>query len=249
MGLVFQGTKVLIDHASKEHLVTTVAGNPKRYKVENEHGDLDVFSIFTRLKATSRERRNRSVRLIGDNCPMIYALKGKDKLTTGYRSVREMLLVGTQVVQQNFTCAKDTVIVCIPSSHTIVGHLAKQLGKHLQLQVVEGLLSKASVRSAVADIEHAIKLSKDYKERKDLQNILQHVKKQEVFALKDVPPGYRHLIAPVVIGSNLVKSPYTSILLVDDLVSTGSSLITAKNVLRSNKQGKDFTALSLFSKV
>lgn len=252
MGLVILDKKVVVDHASKEHLVTTLAGNPKRYKVANEHGDLDVMSIFTRLKATSRERRDREVRQIGDNCPMIYALKGKDGLSTGYRSVREMLLVGAEIVLQAHQASpwpNDTVVVCVPSSHSIVGHVARQIERLLKFPIADGLLSKASVASAVADLESAIALSKTYREQKDLRNILQFVKKQQVLALKDVSTRYRHLIQPVGLGPNPVQSPHASILLVDDLVSSGTSLIAAKNVLLTNKQGKDFTALSLFSRV
>jgi hypothetical protein len=251
LGLVIQDKKVLVDHASKEHLVTTSAGNPKRYKVANEHGDLNVLSIFTRLKATSRERRDRAVRQIGDNCPMIYALKGKDGLTTGYRSVREMLLVGAEIVAQAHQASpwsSDTVIVCVPSSHSIVGHVARQLERLLKFPIVDGLLSKASVASAIADLERAVARSQNYQERKDLRNILRNVTKQEVLALKDVSARYRHLIQPMVLGPKPVTSPHASILLVDDLVSSGTSLIAAKNVLLTNGQGTDFTALSLFSK-
>lgn len=248
LGLVILGTKVLVDHSSREHLITTLAGNPKQYTVENEFGSIDVFSVFTRLKATSQERRDRPGRKIGDNCPMIYALKGKDGLTTGYRSVREMLLIGEQIVRQHLVFRDPPVIVCIPSSHSIVRHVAEQLGKHLQLTIVDGLLAKATVASAVADLDRAISSSKSYSDRKALQNIRQVVNKQQVLALKDVHTRFRHLIQPIAAGPQAVKHPYSSILLVDDLVSSGTSLIAAKNVLRSTQQGQSFTALSLFSK-
>ncbi len=248
MGLVFEGTKVLVDHNSKEHLVTTLAGNPTLSKVENELGELDVFSVFTRLKASSQERRNRQGRKLGDNCPMIYALKGKEGLATGYRSVREMLLVGEQILKQHFSYGLAPVIVCIPSSHSIVRHIATQLQKHLGLRIVDGLLSKASVASAICDLDRAIKASTAYRDRKDLQNIRQTLSKQQVLALKDVHTRYRHFIQPIELGPHPVNQPLPSILLVDDLVSSGTSLIAAKNVLRSNKQGMDFRALTLFSK-
>lgn len=251
MGLVIQGMKVLVDHNSKEHLVTTVAGNPKRSKVENANGEVEVFSIFTRLKATSQERRNRAGRHIGDNCPMIYALKGKEGLSTGYRSVREMLLVGAAIVDHAHQTAPwpaGTVIVCVPSSHSIVRHLAGKLSKQLGFRVQEGLLVKASVASAVEDLERALAQSENYAEKKDLKNVIQKLKKQEgVLSLKDVSTRYRERIQPVMLGSKADCAPFESILLVDDLVSTGTSLITAKNVLKSNKQGLNFSALSLFS--
>lgn len=252
MGLVIQGMKVLVDHESKEHLVTTVAGNPRRYKMKNAHGHVDVFSIFTRLKAASRERRDREDRLIGDNCPMIYALKGKDGLSTGYRSVREMLLVGTEIVARAHEAspwADDTVIVCVPSSHSIVGHVATRLQELLKFPIVHGLLAKTSVESAVADLNQAMSLIPDYKDRKHIQNTIQKVSEQDVFALKYVSGRYRPCIRPVVLGPTPVENPYRSILLVDDLVSTGTSLITAKDVLLAGQQGQNVTALTLFSRM
>lgn len=249
MGLVIDGTKVLVDHDVNEHLHTTKAGNPKHYKVENTLGEIEIISVFARLKATARHRRDRSERKIGDNCPMIYAFKGKDGLTTGYRSVREMLLVG-QEIADDFVFEDNAVLVPIPSSHKVVNHLTALLHERFKIPVKEGLLVKASVDSAINDLQKAADRSRDWKEHKDIKNEIAKVREQPVLALKNVSIRYRPVIQPVVLGPAAVaRSSIETAILIDDLVATGTSLIAAKNVLKANKQGKSFRAVTLFSNV
>ena len=249
MGLVIIGSKVIIDHNVKEHLITTAHGNPKKYQVQNTTGTLDVFSIFTRLKQTSQQRRERDSRKIGDNCPLIYALKGKDQLTTGYQSIRELLINGRSIVANNFQPLTNTILVPIPSSHSIVGHLTHELSTLLNLSINENLLKKASMQSALADLDAAINANQSYTEKKELRNARTRIAKSEAFALKDVPTKYREVIRPIVAGPGIAQSALQSVVLVDDLVATGTSLISAKNILLAQHPGLHCSAVTLFSNV
>lgn len=249
MGLVINGSKVIIDHNVKEHLITTVHGNPKRYQVQNTTGTLDVFSIFTRLKQTSQQRRERDSRKIGDNCPLIYALKGKDQLTTGYQTIRELLINGRPIVANNFEPLANTILVPVPSSHSIVRHLTQELRTLLDLSIEDNLLEKASMQSALADLDEAIDKNQNYAEKKELKNARTRIAKNEAFALKDVPTKYREVIRPIVAGPGIAKSALQSVVLVDDLVATGTSLISAKNILQAQHPGLHCSAVTLFSNV
>ena len=248
MGLVIEGSKVLVDHGSKEHLVTTPEGNPKRYTLKNASGELEVFSVFTRLKASSRARKNRAGRMVGDNCPLIYALKGKEGLTTGYRSIRELLISGASIVS-GFQPEGDEVLVPAPSSHPLVGYLTRILSSELKLQIADSLLRKASVQSVLADLEAAIDASPSYRVRKELQNTVLKVQRQEVFALKDVPTTYRELIRPFEVGVGRLPDGQQRVVLVDDLVASGTSLIGAMSVLKDRYPDTQFRAITLFSNV
>lgn len=249
MGLIIVGSKVIIDHKTNEHLITTQDGNPKRYRVQNSGGELDVFSIYTRLKQTSQQRRERDSRKIGDNCPLIYALKGKDQLTTGYQSIRELLINGRSIVANNFQPLANTILVPIPSSHSIVGHLTHELSILLNLSINENLLKKASMQSALADLDAAINANQSYTEKKELRNARTRIAKSEAFALKDVPTKYREVIRPIVAGPGIAQSALQSVVLVDDLVATGTSLISAKNILLAQHPGLHCSAVTLFSNV
>lgn len=67
LGLVVKKNLVIVDHAVKEHLVTTVEGNPK---ISTTGDGLRVTSLFTRLKASAKGRRDRNQ--IGDNCQSVH---------------------------------------------------------------------------------------------------------------------------------------------------------------------------------
>lgn len=250
MGLVITDKNVvLVDGDVKDYLVTTEEGNPKCYEVNINCSSINVFSIFTRLKASSKERRNREGRKIGDNCPMIYALKGKEELSTTYRSVRSLLISGEKIVRNNFIINSNSILVPIPSSHTVVKHLSTLLSRHLGISIMEGVLEKVTVYSAIQDLEKKSLQVNDYKKRKEIDNIIKKLRQQDVFALKYVPTEFRHFIHPVVQGSVKLGSQHQSIILVDDLVSTGTSLLGAMNVLKASNPNAKYQAISLFSKV
>lgn len=73
MGLRLQGQHVIVDHGCQDWLLTRPEGNPV---IEYVNG-LKVYSIFKRQRLSGKNRRNRQQRQLGDNCPLIYALKGE----------------------------------------------------------------------------------------------------------------------------------------------------------------------------
>jgi len=74
LGLRVENNVVVVDHAMNEHLLTTAEGNPSEDTVE----ELRVISVFQRRFNSAKLARKRDEKVIGDNCPLIYALKGKD---------------------------------------------------------------------------------------------------------------------------------------------------------------------------
>lgn len=250
MGLVIDGTRVLVDHASKEHLLTTPDGNPKRYKIKNKHGELEVFSVFTRLKSSGRNRSRvaRADAPVGDNCPLIYALKGKANLTTDANSVKLLVRSGRKIIE-SFEPREGEVMVCAPSSHSLVSNFATLVGKQLNLAAVPNTLIKASVESAIQDVEVAIALATDPLAKKDLVSIKRKLGDQTVLALKDVPTKYRSLIRPFVAGHGELGEEQRDVILVDDLVASGTSLIGAMRALEAKYPGTRFRAITLFSDV
>lgn len=250
MGLVIEGTRVLVDHASKDHLVTTPEGNPKSYRIKNKHGELDVYSVFTRLKSSgrSRTRAAQAGKPVGDNCPLIYALKGKEDLSTDTNSIKLLVRSG-KIIVQSFGARDGDVLICAPSSHTLVSHFATLLGKQLGIPVVSGTLAKSTIESAVADIDVAIALATCRNDRKDLIGVKRKLSDQKTLALKEVPVKYRSSIRPFVCTQKALGDEQRNLILVDDLVASGTSLIGAKNVLNEKYPGRSFRAITLFSDV
>ena len=120
LGLVIVESLVTVDHLVREHLVTTVDGNPK---ISTIASGLKVTSIFTRLKASGKERRNRQ--RLGDNCHMLYALKQKDGLVTDLTSVRLLVENGHRILALIADRIKADTVVFMPSSYSLSKILSK----------------------------------------------------------------------------------------------------------------------------
>ncbi|RZL22192.1 MAG: hypothetical protein EOO96_24010, partial [Pedobacter sp.] len=175
MGLIIDKNVVLIDQKSNEHLVTTKEGNPKNFVIENEYGSIEVTSVFTRLKASSKLRRDRKSKLIGDNCPLIYALKKKDGLTTTFTTMKEVIRIGCEIVD-DLNIDPDSSLVCTPSAHNIVKHVANVVARKFRLTVHENLLAKTSILLAVKDLEKALDRTKNFSDAKEIRNQIEKIK-------------------------------------------------------------------------
>lgn len=247
MGLKILGHIVTIDPTTNEHLITSTLGNPKIFSVSNSQGSIDVVSVFTRQKSTSHQRRQRSERRLGDNCPLIYALKNLDGLSTNFTTIKYLLDTGRAILGTHFQPPVGFSLVCTPSSHKIVKNFARAAGDILGASVHFNALEKASVASAIVDLQNAVLNATLYEDRKLLNNQIQKLKGQTILALKDVSPKLRLHINPVTLGAN--ASNLGSVFIVDDLVSSGTTLIAAKNVLNSTGTTQAVGGLSLFSNV
>ena len=127
--------------------------------------------------------------------------------------------------------------------------MTRILSAQLNLQVAESLLCKSSVQSVVADLNAAIEVATSYQVRKDLRNTVHKLQRQEVFALKEVPTTYRELIRPFEVGVGKLPDGQRRVVLVDDLVASGTSLIGGMRVLKDRYPEAEFRAITLFSNV
>lgn len=246
MGLAINNNLVYIDHSINDHLITTHANNPKINIKANPKGCIMVASIFTRLKSTSQGRKARQTKRVGDNCPLIYALKNKDNLYTNIYTIKQMLIEGRQIIKKIKFIDSKTSLICTPSSHKIVLQFANEIAKLTGAVVHKDVFVKASVQSARDDINNAISMADNYLTKKDLKQVLKNLSTASNLSMKDIPTKYRSFINPLVLVNPIFSD---QIILVDDLVATGGTLICAKNLARQSQLSKDIRALSLFSDV
>ena len=61
---------------------------------------MQVDSVYRRLKASGKASRDRQAKQIGDNCPLIYALKQSDGLWVSRSSIRQLKLHITWLVSE-----------------------------------------------------------------------------------------------------------------------------------------------------
>jgi len=250
--------EVIVDHAVQEHLHTTDDGNPVRGDVV---GAMQVDSIFRRKKASGKMRRDRSLKTIGDNCPLIYALKQQQGLWVSRSSIKTLNVYLPQIVSEVCDSLNGhvTCIVTIPSQHPLAGILAKRISRNLRIPVFGSVLRKntffqASRHAAtLLNSKPALKAAGvSQQDEKQLRNVMKKGMRQAAasYSSKDVGTKIREHFDPLRLGVGAaLPSAQDRVLLVDDLMATGETLLAGAALLRAQGILNVNRSVTWFSKV
>lgn len=234
---------VSVDHDSKSYGITTVKGNYTRAKTRCAHNPLRVFSIFLRRSYKGSGKGK------GDNCPFIYGIKKKRGLKVNYSSVKALHSSMTTIIEEFSKAQRRAdiqydLIIPMPSSHSISYIVSRRLSKVLPGSIVEnGFFRKSSsedIRRQLSDesIPHGAKVN--------ISNAINLAEESGLnFSLSDVDTANRKYLRPIELITAIPK--VDRILLVDDLFATGTTLITAKELIKHQYPGVVVEAMCLFS--
>jgi hypothetical protein len=212
-----------ISHASSHNrrVVTNIDNNP----VVQVVSDLPVVSIFRRVKTGDPAR---------DGNPLIYALKGKHGYSLGYSCAVDLHEAAMRIIAKILAAIGSCdAVIPMPSSSNVAGYVAKALARDCP----NGLAStprfrKATVADALARMKPPqnvdSKLRRDYGAQ--LRN-MQRLPSGTLVQMKMIDNHIRHLIPAVVPSAPLRDLAGQRIVLVDDLLSTGSTLLSAREHL------------------
>lgn len=235
--------EVTVDHLKNSYAITTTNGNP----VFQSFNGLQVSSIFQRTKG------KRPKNLPGDNCPMLYALKGIDNLHTRHSSIVRLTPNGYNILNSildirgyNWDC-----IVPMPSSHNIANIMTKRLSKI----ITSGHSEYRALRKITAlDAQHQVRgltgISSKHRTQLNtfIKKFIKHHGGDADFQMKSITnPALRAHLNPLVSGSWSVQAPPRNILLIDDMVTSGSTLQSASNVIKLRYPMSNVEAITLFS--
>ena len=123
------------------------------YKLANI---ITIYSLFKRLLASAKSRRKHR-QIPGDNCPIIYALKGKDNLTTDITSIK-LLRESYSVIVNSFQAEEPNgydLIISMPSSHNISRLIGKRLANIFTAHHSSDFLRKLTIEEALALLDRA----------------------------------------------------------------------------------------------
>lgn len=67
------------------------------------------------------------------------------------------------------------------------------------------------------------------------------------FSMKDIPVGFRHIFTPLKISTGALTINSSRVLLVDDLLATGTTMITAADLIRQVNPRASVCGACLFS--
>ena len=246
MGLNINGLYIQVDHSHNRLLNTGKEGNPVIQKIPHGKSSLTVYSTFQRLKAPASTKKHKK---IGDNCPLLYALKGKNELKTTLRDIRLLLLHFDSILNDmtNKTQKYDAIIV-MPSSHAISKIYAARLARKYQCVLLDNIFQKITVTDAQNLLKQTGLSSSDKR------SISSKLKKQAAngqsnFSLKDIPTKFRSHFPPLTMSTGQIISNYQKILLADDLLATGTTLLTGKNLILECIPDASIDASCLFSAI
>jgi phosphoribosylpyrophosphate synthetase len=221
-----------IDVCGKTKRISYASSHNRRVVTDDVHnpvvqvvGDLPVISIFRRVKTGDSAR---------DGNPLIYALKRKYGYSLQYSCAVELREVAMRIIAKIVTAIGPCdAVIPMPSSSNVAGYVAKSLARGCP----NGLASiprfrKATVADALARMKPLQNV--DPKLRRDYGAQLRNMRRLPsgtLVQMKIIDPHIRHLIPAVVPLAPLQDLSGRRIVLVDDLLSTGSTLLSAREHL------------------
>ena len=236
MGIaVDQNKNVSYDANSFNLIDSRPSHNPVMQKVY----ELDIYSLFRRVnpKGTS------------DDNPLIYALKS----INGYRIDEENILLFMPsfyaVLNKIKPYCQADCVVPMPSSSKISSMFARRVSRHFGGSFENEWLSKKWNREVSKQIDNIIKNGNlNHSELRDLKKANSSLNRSlsSIFSMKNIDSNLRKHFDPFKLNKSAQIPAGKSVLLVDDLLSTGASFLSAKRLLES--QGvTDIKYLCLFS--
>lgn len=253
MGLRIVDNVVIVDHDVNEHLQTTAIGNPSIDWID----DLQVYAIFQRKFHSAKASRDRQARILGDNCPLIYALKGKDGLTVEFRSIKSLndsIPTIINAVVDDLGESFDAVVP-MPSSSPLSAILAKRLARASGRPLLGGMFSKSTNGVAMASVAGVLAENSRAFPKEDavhVRNALKFLRsiEDEPYAAKNIKTQIRKYFLPLAINAIPPQlDAGTRLLLVDDLLATGETLRAAQSLLINSGIVGQHVAATWFSRV
>ena len=246
MGITVDKNKNVTFTSLTEQLVnTSIDANPNQHKLNN----LVVYSVFKRLY--SRQRT-------GDGNPLIYALKGQRGFSISLKECGKFN-PNISIILDHLLLQKDyEVILTMPSSHQVVERFAKKINRRISGKCV--LLNDIFTKKTISEVYEDLQLLPiNSKYKKDIIALSRSIEKDakrspnEIFSMKTVETKHRMFIQPLKINPDRIATIQEirgkSILLVDDLLASGTTLTNANNLLRNLEISERIEAICLLGKL
>lgn len=233
---------VTVDHSHNDYCKTKVEDNPTAITLRKT---LKVTSIFARTK----NKRDKSIP--GDNCPMLYALKEINCLKTTRRDIILLKDNYSQILGKYLTSSLEwDYFIPLPSSNPLTVAFAQRVQRHAGIGACNnGILSKITAEQALLNVDKLQIRSADKATIK--QSIKKFIKKNDgkkEFQIKSIFPKLRKHIEPFEWNFSFNENipPTSKILLVDDMVTSGTSLLSALDLIKNRYPDSTVEALTLF---
>lgn len=215
---------VAIDLTHNDGLDMSLGGNPTVIKIK----ELQVFSLFRRRRLSTNE---------ADGNPLIYAIKNLNQFRIDDENAAVMWATAAKIFAAWKCPWKPTGVMSIPSRHSASDDLAANISKWMGIEHVSGdMVCKKTVAEVLAEAEHLKESGgvpeHDLKAFKKQLGQLSTAPSGKVFQMKEVRDvSIRHHFQPWKTTGKTGEATGHDLLLVDDLIGSGASLVTCAQFL------------------
>lgn len=234
---------VTVDHSHNDFCITNTEGNPSWFILNN----IIVASIFSRTKGRKNPKGS-----LGDNSPMLYALKGIGGLKTERKEILKLYDNYREILDNIIPrIEKWDYIVPIPSSSNLVNIIASSVHKIYPFGILaKDFIRKSSLSEIMSQINNLDKTSKDKAQlRSKIKPLISQYGEDYSFQMKKINIKDRKLFNPMSASTSFIFSENPKILLIDDMITTGSSIISAKKAISKTCPGAIVNAITLFGSI
>lgn len=237
MGIDVTADKDVLFNNTHQRLVnTSVESNPHVRMLDG----LTIHSIFRRRKSRHGE---------GDGNPLIYALKQKNGYSISQEEILKFSPNFKAILEKVVADRSGAVVVPMPSSHPIARMVAARVVRSMPAaKLCEGLFAKKTAGEVSAELSGLLDAGDVKKSiHSEVKGLIRELGRsgEQPFAMKNVGPRLRPYIRPIKLQAEI--SGQEPILLVDDLLSSGATLLGARDLLAASRVGVEIEALCLLS--
>lgn len=239
MGIDISATGVITFNSTHESRLNTSIP-PRNPTVKVISGGLRTYSIFRRVRATSDNK---------DGNPFIYALKQKNGYSVDGRSLWHFRPNFNDILDECLLQFNADIVVPMPSGHKIASYLATKISRrHSSKPTIINCLEKVTVGSILNHCQTNPPVLSGKK--KDLYS--EQIRKWNkmpigtLVSMKEVNPTIRGLFSPLTLINPAINFNGQQVVLIDDLLSSGCTLSSAKAHINQNN-GNVVAAVCLLS--
>jgi hypothetical protein len=238
VGINVINKSVQVDDTHQKRVNTSTDDNPT-YEVIDE---ITLHYIFTRSKLQKED---------GDGNPLIYAMKGLKGF--GIQPVyRRKIMDRCETIMARL--AKDIqfdLIMGMPSSNSFAMELANLAAQVFDKPVLSNdFIRKKSLGELVHDFDTSAlpkASNRSLAEYKQTIGLWRKADPSTIVSMKDVAPRIREFVSPLTAAGSVPAIHGSRILVVDDLVSSGSTFLSACSILKA--AGCEATGLCFLSRL
>lgn len=238
MGIDIGPDGAILFNEKHERLLNTSTEKNPSIKVIN---GLRIQSIFRRVKNSGETR---------DGNPFIYALKEKNGYSIDRRQLWRFRNNFLEILDKAFSEIDVDYVIPMPSGHKVASYLSWRVAKRHDDRpaVVSHALRKRTVGEMLEAYGDQIPKAGKYALKKYKFQIRKWGKMPmgTLVSMKEVDNGIRNYFHPLALTDGVCELNGKRVLLVDDLLSSGSTLKCARALIEE-REAKAVSALCLLS--